>query len=63
MLDLQGSPYLLLPDCSLPLVVLLVGLARLVARALQPQVVTPHHLLAALTLVVLVFCFIITVIF
>ena len=43
------SPYMLQPYCSPPLLLLLVGLARLVARALQPQVVTWHHLLAALS--------------
>ena len=60
---LQGSPYLLLPDCSIPLIVLQAGLSRLVARTVGPPVVTGTHLLASLALIVFIFCYIITVIF
>ena len=45
------------------MVVLLVALSKLVTRAVEPQVVTGRHLLAALALSLLLFCFILTIIF
>jgi len=54
---------MLLPDCSIPLIVLLVALSKLVTRALEPQVVTGRHLLAALSILLFIFCFVITLIF
>ena len=63
MIVLQGCPYMLLPDCSIPLIVLLVALSKLVTRAVEPQVVTGRHLLAVLAIILFLFCFIITIIF
>ena len=54
---------MLLPDCSIPLIVLLAALSKLVNRAVEPQVVTGQHLLATLALILFLFCFIITIIF
>jgi len=59
----KGCPYILLPDCSIPLIVILVALSKLVTRALEPQVVTGRHLLAALSILLFIFCFVITLIF
>ena len=62
MIVLQGCPYMLLPDCSIPLIVLLAGLARLVTRAVEPQVVTGHHLLASLVIILVTVLLVITTI-
>ena len=54
---------MLIPDYSLTLIILFVLLSKLVSRTLQPQVVTGNHLLACFSLLLLVFCYLITLIF
>ena len=54
---------MLLPDCSIPLIVMMAALSKLVTRAMEPQVVTGQHLMATLALILFLFCFILTIIF
>lgn len=60
---MKDVPFMLIPDYSLPLLIVLVTLSKLVFKATGPQVVTGNHLLAALLLIVFVFCYLITFIF
>jgi len=60
---MKDVPYMLIPDYSLPLIILFVMLSKLVVRTVQPQVVTGNHLLASLSLLLLIFCYLITLIF
>ena len=60
---LKDVPYMLIPDYSIPLILLLVTLSKLVERTVGPQVVTGHHQLAALSLLIFIFCYIMTIIF
>ena len=60
---MKNVPYMLIPDYSIPLIILLVALSKLVNKSVGPRVVTGHHLLATLTLLVFIFCYVITCIF
>ena len=59
----KDSPYIVMPDTSLPTVLSVVAVARLLEKVLAPQVVRGQHLLVAFTAIFLLFCFLLTVIF
>jgi len=60
---LKGFPYIMMPDYNLPMVYLMAAVAKLTNRVLAPQVVMPHHLVAGLSLLFIIFCFILTLMF
>ena len=60
---MKDSPYIVMPDTSLPTVLSVVAVARLLEKVLAPQVVRGQHLLVAFTAIFLLFCFLLTVIF
>ena len=63
MIVVKDSPYIVLPDTSLPTVLSVVAVARLLEKVLAPQVVRGQHLLVAFAAIFLLFCFLLTVIF
>ena len=60
---IKDVPYVLIPDYSLPLLILMVALSRLVDRAAGPTVVTRYHLLAVFLSILFIFCYFLTWIF
>ena len=60
---MKGFPYIMMPDYNLPMIYLIAAVAKLTNRVLSPQVVMPQHIIVGLTLLFMIFCFILTCIF
>jgi len=60
---LKDFPYIMMPDYNLPMIYLIAAVAKLTNRVLSPQVVMPQHIIVGLTLLFMIFCFILTCIF
>ena len=63
MVVVKGCPYIQMPDYNKTVVLSLALVSRLVDKVLSPQVVMGHHLVVALTLLFMIFCYLLTVIF
>jgi len=63
MVVLKDFPYIQMPDYNKPCVMTLAIVSKLVDKVLSPQIVMGHHLIVALTLLFMIFCYLLTVIF
>ena len=63
MVVVKGCPYIQMPDYNKPCVMTLALVSKLVDKVLSPQIVMGHHLVVALTLLFMIFCYLLTVIF
>ena len=63
MVVLKDSPYIVMPDFSVPVVTLLAGVSKLIGKVMSTDMVTGTHITLALTLMFLIFCYLLTIFF
>ena len=63
MVVLKDTPYIQMPDYNKTCVMTLALVSKLVDKVLSPEIVMGHHLVVALTLLFMIFCYLLTVIF
>lgn len=63
MVILKDFPYIVMPDYSKPTVLALAGVAKLIGKVTSTDMVTGAHLTVAITLMFLIFCYLLTIIF
>lgn len=63
MVILKDFPYIVMPDYSRPTVLALAGVSKLIGKVTSTDMVTGTHLTVAITLMFLIFCYLLTIIF
>jgi len=63
MVVLKDFPYIVMPDYNKPTVLALAGVAKLIGKVTSTDMVTGAHLTVAITLMFLIFCYLLTIIF
>jgi len=63
MVVLKDSPYIVMPDYNKAIVLMLAGASKLIGKLMSTDLVTGTHLTVAITLMFLIFCYLLTIIF
>jgi len=63
MVIVKDCPYIVMPDYNKSIVLLLAGVSKLVGKVMSTDMVTGAHLTVAITLMFLIFCYLLTIIF
>jgi len=63
MVILKDFPYIVMPDYNKPTVLVLAGVSKLIGKVMSTDLVTGAHLTVAITLMFLIFCYLLTIIF
>ena len=63
MVILKDSPYIVMPDYNKSIVLMLAGVSKLIGKVMSTDLVTGTHLTVTITLIFLIFCYLLTIIF